>query len=165
MRATRVRTLALLAGGVGAATWWVMRMAVGRGSAEPPDVPWLVVGVEVLIAAVVLSMGWAVRQYQRGKRPMLDPDRAARTAVLAKASCYTGALLVGWYGGQAVSLLTDADVPGNPGRAGAAAVAVLGAVVLAVVGLVVEHWCRIPPPEAEEKHRARRDGHPDPSVG
>ena len=42
----------------------------------------------------------------------LDPIRAARTAVLAKASCYTGALLAGWYGGQVLALVT------RPRRAG-----------------------------------------------
>jgi len=162
--ATRWRTLLLVAVGVAAVTWWVMRLVVGRGAATPPDVPWLVVAVELLIAGVVLSMGWAVRQYQRGKRPTLDPVRAARTAVLAKASCYTGALLTGWYGGQALSLLTDADVPGNPTRAAAAGVAVLGAVALAVTGLVVEHWCRIPPPDAEEP-TLNRGAEPDPSAG
>lgn len=164
MSATRVRTLVLLALGVTAVTWWVMRLAVGRGAATPPDVPWLVVAVELLIGAVVLSMGWAVRQYQRGKRPTLDPVRAARTAVLAKASCYTGALLTGWYGGQGLSLLTDADVPGNVERAAAAGLATLGAVALAVVGVVVEHWCRIPPPEAEEPPLGRAPDL-DPSAG
>lgn len=150
MSATRVRTLVVLAVAVAAVTWWVMRLVVGRGAATPPDVPWLVAAVEVVIAGVVLSMGWAVRQYQGGRRPLLDPVRAARTAVLAKASCYTGSLLTGWYGGQLLSLLTDADVPGSLDRAGSAATAVVGAVALAVVGLVVEHWCRIPPPDAEE---------------
>jgi len=162
--ATRLRTLVLLAAGVTAVTWWVMRMVVGRGAATPPDVPRLVVAVELVIAGVVLAMGWTVRQYQRGKHPTLDPLRAARTAVLAKASCYTGALLTGWYGGQALSLLTDADVPGNPARATAAGIAVLGAVALAVVGLVVEHWCRIPPPGADEPTLAGAS-EPDPSAG
>ncbi|ADG73543.1 conserved hypothetical protein [Cellulomonas flavigena DSM 20109] len=164
MSATRVRTLVLVAVGVAAVTWWVMQMAVGRGAATPPDVPWLVVAVELLIGAVVLSMGWAVRQYQRGKRPTLDPVRAARTAVLAKASCYTGALLTGWYGGQALSLLTDADVPGSLERAAAAGLATLGAVVLGAVGVVVEHWCRIPPPDAEGSGLGRA-ADLDPSAG
>ncbi|UZN04014.1 DUF3180 domain-containing protein [Cellulomonas sp. S1-8] len=164
MSATRRRTLVLLAAGVAAVTWWAMRLTVGRGAATPPDIPWLVVAVELVIAGVVLSMGWAVRQYQRGKRPTLDPVRAARTAVLAKASCYTGALLTGWYGGQALSLLTDADVPGSTTLAAAAGVAVLGAVVLAVVGLVVEHWCRVPPPAGDEPVRPLA-ADPDPAAG
>lgn len=164
MNATRRRTLVLLAVGVAVVTWWVMRLVVGRGAAEPPEVPWLVVAVELLIAAVVGSMGWAVRQYQRGRRPTLDPVRAARTAVLAKAACYTGALLTGWYGGQALSHLVDADVHGSTERAAAAGVAVVGAVVLSVVGLVVEHWCRIPPRDGDDERLVRRPD-PDPSAG
>ena len=125
--------------------------------------PWLVVVVELLIAAVVFSMGWAVRQFLHGKRPTLDPIRAARTAVLAKASCYTGALLAGWYGGQVLALVSDLDVPGNGGRAAAAGVAAAGAVVLAVVGLVVEWFCRVPPP-GEGADAATERPAPDPSA-
>ncbi|WP_136518434.1 MULTISPECIES: DUF3180 domain-containing protein [Cellulomonas] len=163
MTATRRRTLVLLAAAATAVTWSIMRVTVGRGASQPPEVPWLVVAVELVIAGVVLALGWAVRQYQQGKRPTLNPLRAARTAVLAKASCYTGALLVGWYGGQALSLLTDSDVPGNPARAAAAGLAALGALVLAVVGLVVEHFCRIPPPDAEAE--GRREPDVDPTAG
>lgn len=148
MHRTRWQVLLLVASGVAAVTWAALTAVAGRGGL-PPEVPWLVAVVEVLIAGVVFSMGWAVRQFLRGKRPTLDPIRAARTAVLAKASCYTGALLTGWYGGQLAVLLLDLDVPGNEGRAVAAAIATGGAVLLAVVGLVVEAFCRVPPPEAE----------------
>ena len=84
--------------------------------ALPPNVPWLVVVVELGIAAVVFVLGWQVRQYLQGKRPDLDALRAARTVVLAKASCYTGALLAGWYGGHVLTLLTGTDEPGTGGR-------------------------------------------------
>jgi hypothetical protein len=161
MQATRWTTLLALAAGVAAVTWIALDALADRGTSTP-SVPWLVAAVEVVIAGVVLSMGWAVRQFLRGKRPGLDPIRAARTAVLAKASCYTGALLAGWYGGQALSLVTDLGVPGNGGRAGAAAVATGGAVVLAVVGLVVERFCRVPPPD--EGAVRREEATPDPST-
>jgi len=159
MQRTRWQSLALAAVAVAALTWWGFQVAAGRG-ALPPEVPWLVAAVELLIAAVVLSMGWAVRQYLRGKRPNLDPIRAARTAVLAKAACYTGALLTGWYGGQTVVLVGDLATHGNGGRAVAAGVAALGAVALVVVGLVVEWMCHVPPPEDDEKAEA-----PQPSAG
>lgn len=152
MRRTRWQTLVGVAVVVGVLaallTTWLDREGPGM-----PHVPWPVVAVELLIAAVVFSMGWAVRQFLHGKRPSLDPIRAARTAVLAKAACYTGALLTGWYGGQVAAHLLDTAIPGNAGRAGAAAVAAGGAVVLAVVGLVVEWFCRVPPPEDDEKER------------
>ena len=162
MQRTRWQTLALVATGVAALTWLGFSAVAGRGGL-PPQVPWLVAAVEVMIAAIVFVMGWAVRQFLRGKRPDLDPIRAARTAVLAKASCYTGALLAGWYGGQTIVLVMDLATHGNGGRAVAAGIATTGAVVLAVVGLVVEWFCRVPPPQDDETAEAKAS--PQPSAG
>ena len=163
MGRTRWRTLLAITLVVGVlaalTTTWVDRQGPGM-----PHVAWPVVAVELLIAAVVFSMGWAVRQFLRGKRPSLDPIRAARTAVLAKAACYTGALLTGWYGGQMAAHLLDLSVPGSAGRAGAAAIAAGGAVVLGVVGLVVEWFCRVPPPRDDDKEREPVVS-PDPAAG
>ncbi len=145
MSATRWTTLLALAVVVAVLTWsgsWTLV----RHDGKVPEVGWLVLPVELLIAAVVFVLGWSVRQYQRGRRPDLKPLRAVRTAVLAKAACYTGALLLGWYGGQGLYLVSDLVVPGNGRRAVAAGLAALGALVMAVVGLVVERFCRIPPP-------------------
>ncbi|WP_233549653.1 DUF3180 domain-containing protein [Cellulomonas rhizosphaerae] len=143
---THWRHLLAIALGIGAITWWLLTSIRDRG-ATLPDVSWLVGPVELLIAGVVLSMGWAVRQFLRGKRPTLDPIRAARTAVLAKAAAYTGALLVGWYGGQLVIWLGELDLPAGGERAWASGAAAAGALALAIVGLVVEGFCRIPPAE------------------
>lgn len=162
MTRTRWQTLLLLAVVVAGLTWLLLRFLEGRGVLAP-GVPWLVVGVELLIAGVVLSMGWAVRQFLQGKRPTLDPIRAARTAVLAKAACYTGAVLTGWYGGQVLAVIGDLDLPANPARATAAGIAAGGAVVLAVVGLVVEWFCRVPPPGSEEPQAPGTDPEPTPS--
>ena len=152
MRRTRWQTLlavALVVGVVAAlVTNWLDRQGPGM-----PRVPFLVVAVELLIAGVVFSMGWAVRQFLHGKRPGLDPIRAARTAVLAKAACYTGAILTGIYGGQVAMYLIDSAIPANASRAGSAAVAAGGAVVLAAVGLVVEWFCRVPPHEDEKERQ------------
>ena len=162
MRRTRWQTLLGIVAVVGVLvamlTTWLDRSGPGM-----PHVPWPVVVVELLIAAVVFSMGWAVRQFLHGKRPGLDPIRAARTAVLAKAACYTGALLTGWYGGQVAAYLADTAIPANAGRAGPAAVAAGGAVVLAAVGLIVEWFCRVPPRDDEKEHEPGAT--PDPAAG
>ena len=162
IHSTRWQTLLLTAVGVAVATWIVLHSLDQRGT-PPPNVPWLVVVVELGIAVVVFVLGWHVRQYLQGKRPNLDALRAARTVVLAKASCYTGALLAGWYGGHVLALLTGTDEPGNGGRAVSAGVAMAGGVVLTVVGLVVERFCRIPPPEAGAD-AARDRPAPDPTT-
>lgn len=161
MGRTRWQNLVVVAVLVAALTWAGLRVVVGHGQALP-EVSWLVVLVEALIAAVVLAMGWQVRQFLAGRRPSLNPLRAARTAVLAKASCYTGAMLLGWYGGQIVAHLTDAGVPGSGGRAATAGLAALGALVLAGVGLLVEHFCQVPPPSGHDTETAPRV---DPAAG
>ncbi|MDM7830438.1 DUF3180 domain-containing protein [Cellulomonas edaphi] len=143
---TRWTTLVAVALGVGAVTWWLLESLRDRGTTIP-EVSWLVGPVELLIAGVVLSMGWAVRQFLRGKRPTLNPIRAARTAVLAKACAYTGAMLVGWYGGQLAVRLGALDMPASAPRAWAAGLATAGALAMAVVGLVAEGFCRVPPAE------------------
>jgi hypothetical protein len=166
MQRTRVQTLAITAILIAIVCWLGLRAITSRGVITP-EVPWLVVAVEVVIAAVVLSMGWAVRQYLRGKRPTLNPIRAARTAVLAKACSYTGAVLTGWYGGQVLVLLGDLDIASQRARAGAAALAVLGALIMSAVGLLVEWFCRIPPPEdgATDRGDRNRAPSPDPAAG
>ena len=156
MQATRWTNLTLLALVTGLLAWLALRTLEGQGVNLPP-VPWLVVAVLVVISSIVFAMGWAVRQFLRGKKPTLDPLRAARTAVLAKASSYTGSLLAGWYVAQLLLVLGDLDVASRRARAVSAAAAVGGSVLLAVVGLIVERFCRVPPPSDPPPVRARRD--------
>ena len=165
MERTRIRTLLLIAVLSTAVGWAVVRAAGSRGWILP-QVPWLMAAVLVLIAGVVLALGWSVRQYLRGKRPNLDPIRAARTAVLAKASCYAGALLAGWYAAQVLDVLGDLGIEAQRDRAGSAGLAVLGAVILTVSGLAVEWFCRIPSPEDPERAMGPpRDASPDAAAG
>jgi len=159
MVATRWQAVVLAFLGAGLVGWFAWTTVVRQGGL-PPSVPWTVAAVLVLLAGIVLRLGLAVRQYQRGKRPDLDPIRAARTAVLGKASAYTGALLAGWYGAQTLVLLLD--LANEPMRTGAlsAGLATLAAVGLAVVGLVVERFCRLPPPGDEAPAGDGPEPHP-----
>ncbi|MEV7973532.1 DUF3180 domain-containing protein [Cellulomonas sp. NPDC089187] len=160
MSRTRVGTLLLIAVVTAAAAWAVIRALASRGILLPA-VPWATGLVLVFIAAVVCWLGWTVRQYLRGNRPGLDPLRAARTAVLAKASSYAGALLAGWYLAQVLHAVTELTGTVRQDQAWSAGVAVAGAVVLTVVGLLVEWWCHIPPPQDPEE----REQVGDPAMG
>lgn len=152
MKRTRWQTLLLVTVVTGILGWLLLRALEGQGVSVPP-VPWLVIAVLLVIAGIVFVMGWAVRQFLQGKRPTLDPIRAARTAVLAKASSYTGALLAGWYAAQVLLVVGDLNIAPRRERAVAAGIAALGAVLLAVVGLVVEWFCRVPPPSHDGAER------------
>jgi Protein of unknown function (DUF3180) len=163
MRRTRWQTLVAVAAVVTVVGWVVLDVLRDQG-VTPPPVPWLVVLVLLVIAGVVLRMGWAVRQFLRGRKPDLDPIRAARTAVLAKASCYTGSSLLGWYLAQVLLVVADLDIEPLRERAVAAAIAAGGAALLAVVGLVVEHMCQVPPPSDDDAEKAGPDDAIDPAA-
>lgn len=143
MTPTKGSTLGLLAL-VGAVLGWsVTRVLESGGSAMPLPVTALV--AMLVIAVAVLVVGWPVRRWNRGDRSRrLDPLRAARTAVLAKASSHSGALLVGWYLGQGLTLVADLEIEVRRERFVLALVAVAAAGLMVTAGLVSERWCRLP---------------------
>jgi fumarate reductase subunit D len=164
MQRTRPTTLVLVAV-VATALGWAVVSALSSRGITLPAVPWSMIAVLVVIAAVVLAMGLSVRRYLHGRHPTLNPIRAARTAVLAKAACYTGALLAGWYAAQAVAVLGDLGIESQRARALSAGLAVLGSLLLAGVGLLVEWMCRVPPPEDPEPAPPVVRDSPDPAAG
>ncbi|HWS57128.1 MAG TPA: DUF3180 domain-containing protein [Actinotalea sp.] len=146
MRRTAWQRLLLAAALSTVLTYAVLRVAESQGVVLLPPPPLSAV-VVLLLAGVVGSLGWAVRQYARGRRPGLDPLVAARTVVLATAAAWTGALLTGWYAGQVLVVLGDLEIEARRDVAVAAGAALLATVLLSVVGLVVERWCEVKPPD------------------
>lgn len=145
MGRTKISVLALVAVGTLAVTWGLLVLLQRQGTHLGP-VPWIMAPVLVVLSAVVIWMALAVRAYQRGRRPSLDPLRAARTVALAKAAALTGALLVGLYGGQLLLTLGDLHIESQQSRALSAGAATLCAIVLSVAGVVAERFCQLPPP-------------------
>lgn len=146
MRRTRVRTLLAVAVGVTVVGTLLLRLLETRGT-YLPGAAWVEVVALVLLAALVLWAGLSVRAYQRGDKPDLDPLRAARTFAMAKAAAYTGALLTGRYAAAVLVVLPQLEVEARRGQAIVSGAAVVAAVGLAVVGLVVEKFCELPPRE------------------
>jgi hypothetical protein len=104
----------------------------------------------VVIAAIVVGFAIPIRRATHGKsKRMIDPFRAMRVAVLAKASSLSGALLAGWGLGILVYLVTRSVLPATSAIWLSVAAAV-GGVVLLVAGLVAEYLCTLPPPEDDE---------------
>ena len=162
MRRTPVRSLVVVLVGVAAIGWLVLRALETRGI-HLPIVPWLVDVAILVLAGAIFWSGWTVRAYQKGKRPSLDGLRAARTLVLAKAAALTGALLGGWYLAQVLVVLGDLAIEPRRDRAVAAGIAVLCSVVLAVVGLVAERFCELPPSDEDSADPAEGDESPAPA--
>lgn len=144
MRPLRWRVLVA----VGTATFAVAAFVAWSGfrtGATPVRVPPTTLIVALLISVGVLYMGWAVRQLKRGKRRDVSPQRALRTAQLAQACAYAGAMLAGAYGGYVMPLLPDWGHAPRREAAIAAGVVALGGLVMTAAGVIAEHWCRVDP--------------------
>jgi hypothetical protein len=167
VKAVNRRDLAVLAGGLAVATWLVVRVAYGD---LPPLRWWLPLPLALLAVAEAgaartlrtrLSDLRAARAVGRGRaaegaprpeqvRPV-EPMLVARLAVLAQASAYVGAVLLGvWLG----VLAHVGPALGHLRTAGDDTVtAVLGIVVstaLVAAALWLESVCRVPPDDDGE---------------
>ena len=121
---------------------WHFYTRTGRMLQSPG---WLTTAVVLVLAALVLWGGWQVRRYQRGRR---DQDftmlRAARALRLAQAGALTGAVVVGWHLGHLVILLPDRDLTPYARQIVPLLVVIGAGALLALAGLVAQHWCRLP---------------------
>jgi hypothetical protein len=143
VRPTRTPTLVLLAVAVAVVSWLALRSWSSSGH-ELPMLPWSTAGVMGLLAVAVLVVGWPVRRWTRGQRTEpLDPLRAARTVVLAKAAQYAGSLLTGWYVGQVLVIFPSVDVEPRRDMLVRGLVSTAAAIVVWVVGWLVERFCRV----------------------
>ncbi|MDJ0323759.1 DUF3180 domain-containing protein [Cryobacterium sp. PH31-AA6] len=107
----------------------------------------------VVIGVAVVVLAWPIRQATHGKPGRrVDPFMAIRVAVLAKASAFSGALILGGGIGILVYVLTRSVLPAVPSIWLAIGMA-LGAALLLVGGLVAEHFCTLPPDDDDENER------------
>ncbi|EMY34191.1 hypothetical protein D477_010891 [Arthrobacter crystallopoietes BAB-32] len=160
MRTIKYSWLAIIALCAGVLGWLGNLLTLRNGL----PVPVLHLSSLATMAAVViftLALGLRVRSWRNGKRNKpLDPILAARTLVLAQACAYAGSLLLGWHAG----ILVDQLVLLTFRPASAVLLQVLammgGGLVMVVVGLVVERFCKLPPedPEAAERERRSAEG-------
>ena len=147
MRPARILPAVITAIVAAVIAWLGLDLWASSGGDALP-LPWTAVAGTVALALVVISAGVPVRQWIRGRRS-LDPLVAARTAVLAKAAAYGGALLAGWYAAQAIDILPDV-VGDRRLRLILAISAAVAAVGISAAGFVVQEWCRVPKQDDDE---------------
>ena len=162
MKGARIGTTLLIALASTAVCWVLLDTWTGQGREAPP-LPWTAVFGTVALVLVVIAAGLPMRRWQRtppadrsGVRRPIDPLVAARTAVLAKAAAYGGALILGWYLSQGLVLLPDL-LGDRLTRFVIALVAAAAAAALSVAGFVVQRWCRVPPDDDEKSDPDQRD--------
>ena len=110
MKRTHVSTIiAFIVGGLVVGYLGDLAIVTGGGKAivPPLSLPITLVGVAVLVVA----LAWPIRRAVKRKTTKhLDPFRAMRTAVLAKACSMSGALLFGFGLGITLFLITRSVV-------------------------------------------------------
>jgi len=145
MRRTSVVVLLLVALAAGAAGFLVDHALTVAGRATFTPVLALPI-LLVLLGAAVLALAWPVRSSMRRRgeaRRRVDPFRAFRIAMLARASSLLGAMIAGFAVGLAAYLLTRPVAP-PLGSITAVIVTLGGALVLTVAALIAEHFCTLP---------------------
>ena len=97
----------------------------------------------VALGTIVVVLALPIRRATRGREGTpVNPFRAVRIAMLAKASSIVGASLGGFAGGLALFLLTRPVTP-SVGSWGAVIATIVCGLLLMVAGLVAEHLCTI----------------------
>jgi drug/metabolite transporter (DMT)-like permease len=142
---TRTSPLALivatvLGGGAGFLVNHLLTLG-GRATFSPA------VGLPILLAllgAVCLALAWPVRRSVRTPgAPRVDPFRAVRIAILAKASSLVGAVFLGLAGGLLLYVSTRPVSPALGSMSTTIATIAAGA-ALVIAALVAEHFCSLP---------------------
>ncbi|GAB3609364.1 MULTISPECIES: DUF3180 domain-containing protein [Humibacter] len=108
----------------------------------------------VAIGVIVVLLAIPIRRAVRSKvKVHVDPFRAMRIAVLAKACSLVGGLLTGTGIGVVVYVLTR-PVPPTSDSVWLSVVAAVSAIILLVGGLIAEYFCTLPPPKDEKAEHA-----------
>lgn len=150
MRHTRPVTVVLY-GVVGIVVGFVLEVALAAAG-QPVMIPPYTLAITLVAAAViVVVLAVPIRRAIRGtSATRINPFRAMRVVVLARASSLVGALIAGFSGGVLAFLLTR-PVVADVGSLWPGIVAVLAGVVLLAAGLVAERLCTLPPDDPETK--------------
>jgi hypothetical protein len=152
VKPTRVRSLVVVLA-VTTILGLLLQRTLRASGWEMPPVPWTAAIGLLLVACLVYSAAVPVGRITRGKpgaRPV-DPLRAARTAVLGKATAYAGAVVLGWYLAQVLLVVPDLDIAARRSQALRAGITALAALAVCVSGLLAERMCRIPPEDRGEE--------------
>jgi Protein of unknown function (DUF3180) len=148
----------LLIGVVLTVAGWSATVVTTRYSLATPVLPVTALATMAVIVVITLILGIRVLRWRNStkRKKALDPILAARTLVLAQACAYAGTVLLGWHAGIFADQLRIWNLRSDQGITWVAIAVASGGLVMIVVGLLVERFCRIPPEDTD----APGDGKP-----
>jgi hypothetical protein len=137
---------------------WSATVVTTRYSLATPVLPVTALATMAVIVVITLILGIRVLRWRNStkRKKALDPILAARTLVLAQACAYAGTVLLGWHVGIFLDQLRIWNLRSDQGITWVAIAVAGGGLVMIVVGLLVERFCRIPPEDTD----AAGDGKP-----
>lgn len=107
-----------------------------------PAASWLIVVLTLGMAGALLFFGLGVRATE--ETPARFRGRLAlATAIAANSSAWTAAVMTGWYVGITLPLLNNSVYINLRAIVAENLVCALGSLVLLVVAVIVEKWCRL----------------------
>lgn len=113
-----------------------------------PFPSWVGATLPVALCVALVAAATPIRRWRAGRlRGRLDPLRAFRILVLARAVALTGGVVAGWYLAQALVLAPDADSATVLRGVWWCLAYVASGVVMVGCGFLVQSWCRLDPPE------------------
>lgn len=150
MKPTRLLVLAVVAVILAAAGWLATVLGTRYGLATPVLPPSGLVTMGV-IAALTLILGLRILRWRTAKKKtMINPTLAVATLLLAQSCAYAGAVLLGWHAGVILDVVRVLSLRDNLDMFWLAVAQGGGGLVMVIVGLVVERFCRIPPEDTTE---------------
>ncbi len=114
-------------------------------------VPWLVSVLILLLGIIVLYLAWQVHLYVSGELKKMTSERSANTLILCKALAVAGFSLAGFYLGQVIMSIPHYSAEYFHNIIVQCLVAVVICVIDAIIGIIGEYWCQIPPAEGTDK--------------
>ena len=130
---------------------WSATVVTTRYSMATPVLPATALATMAVIVVITLILGIRVLRWRNStkRKKALDPILAARTLVLAQACAYAGTVLLGWHAGIFLDQLRIWNLRSDQGITWVAIAIAAGGLVMIVVGLLVERFCRIPPEDTD----------------
>ncbi|MGW9585843.1 DUF3180 domain-containing protein [Microbacterium sp. NPDC055455] len=150
MRRTSAGVL-LLAAALGVAAGFLLDQLL-TSAGRPTFTPAVTLPILLLLlGAVVVALAVPIRRATRGgSTTAVNPFRAVRIAMLAKASSIVGAVIGGLGAGLWIFLATR-PVPPSLGSLGTVIATTVCGALLVVAGLVAEHLCTIRKDDDDEQ--------------
>jgi hypothetical protein len=141
----------IIFGVVGIAAGFVLEVALAA-MGQPVLIPPYTLAITLVAAAViVVALAVPIRRAIRGtSKTRINPFRAMRIVLLAKASSLVGSLIAG-FGIGVIAFLLTRPVVADVGSLWPGIVSALAGAVLLTAGLVAERLCTLPPDEPDAK--------------